>query len=180
MLQGMMLDQYKPGPPPHSSPTLTRDCARMRNAIIWPWPKNRFNFLPDKWTPVTVKLLCYFRGTRCQPSGQHCIDLTWVHTVLKNTRAQVLWHRAWSCPQHARINLRTDNPVLIKFNVAEFYEKLSNHFILYLYTIILTATLHETISTSLSLYEIPVKIVKWIDTFSVSGYTWKTIYVNGV
>jgi hypothetical protein len=77
----------------------------------------------------------------------------WHECVVRKVRSWCEWRRPW--PYSALpMSPGTDNPILVKFNFGEFYEKLSNRVIFCLYLTLLTTISHKSASTFLGLYQI--------------------------
>jgi hypothetical protein len=69
-------------------------------------------------------------------------------------------------PQYTWITLRTDTPILIKFNTGEFYKTVDSNFNFHLGLINLITTLHNS-THCLSYCKIPVRKVAWTYVFTI-------------
>jgi hypothetical protein len=89
----------------------------------------------------SVYCLCFMlKDHSLMQHVKHCCEGHLFHYVIKHisihkiygypvvakvrwAHAQVMWRTAWHLPPYAWINSRTDNPILAKFNIGEFYKK---------------------------------------------------------
>jgi hypothetical protein len=109
----------------------------------------------------------------------------WVHVdmlVLSVVKAYMMWRTTWWLSWYnlwwwssaVCFSSKTDNRIIIKFNIWDFYERLRNSFNFHLHWKISATTLHKIRNTFFWGYlKYSKKNVAYTDLFSLLAWTWK-------